>query len=190
MTEPTPPQPLPPATPGGPYVTLHSAMQAFYARRGMWTGGEPRGLLAVWLGPRCPWKAPTAGAVFWTTPDGLAAMAADAEAAPPQAWHTYHQRGQFLRRLREAGHRAGGLTTMHRASMGSPAAPQPGQSPPRAFDALVCPPAGSRAHAAFVRHVGLTLRELVEFSQTSAWAADDGLSGLASAALAPVGFET
>lgn len=190
MTNPITAQTSPAVAPGVPYVNLHSATQAFYARRSMWIDGEPSGLLAVWLGPRCPWKAPADAAVFWTTPDGLAAMAADAEAAPPQAWRTGQQKGQFLRRLREAAHRAGGLPPMRQTAAGNPAAPQPVQPAPRAFDALVCPPPGTREHAAFVRHVARTVRELVEHSQTSAWAARDGQSGPAGAALAPVGFET
>lgn len=54
-------------------------MQAFYARRGMWSEGKPRGLLSVWLGERCPWMAPGV-AVHSTTDAGLDALAADAEA--------------------------------------------------------------------------------------------------------------
>lgn len=84
------------------YFNLSPAMQAFYARRGMWADGEPRGQLAAWLGER------DHDALFWPTAEALMALRGDACKAPSEAWQSTHQRGQFLRRLCEAGERATG----------------------------------------------------------------------------------
>jgi hypothetical protein len=157
---------------GQPYIGLSNHLQAFYVRRGMWADGKPRGLLATWLGEPVPWTVPYAvhGCVaYWTTHEGLAAMRDDAIAAPPQAWRTYHQRAQFLRRLREAGERAG-------APVGQPQPKPPrfGQvAPPAApgepFATLAVPPEGTKARAAFERHVMRTLREFVDYTQGTAY---------------------
>jgi hypothetical protein len=91
------------------YIALSPSVQSFYARRGMWADGEPRGALAGWLGPR--WGLSGKGGVggesvvHWTSAEGLAGMAADVQAAAPGEWRTLQLRAQFLRRLREAAAR-------------------------------------------------------------------------------------
>lgn len=159
----------PQGCPGAPYIGLSTKLQSFYARRGMWAAGAPRGLLAVWLGDRCPWRPPAACVQHWTTCAGLTAMAADAENAPPQAWDTYHQKAQFLRRLREAKVRAGE----------PPAAPAPHGAAPAAASVpratavpftLRIPPEGTAARRAFTERTWRTLHEFVEFTQGSAYA--------------------
>lgn len=156
---------------GRPHINLSGKLRAFYARRGMWAADRPCGALAQWLGERCPWTAPLGSVAHWTTHEGLVAMAADAIAAPPQAWATGHQRAQFLRRLKEAGIRAGGARAATQADMPAPEQPTRAGVP---FAPLRIPPAGTRAHAAFVEHVGRTLRELVEHSQSSEWIDAEG----------------
>jgi hypothetical protein len=158
-----------PAAPGLPYIALGAHLQAFYARRGMWADGAPRGLLAVWLGERCPWRPPNGSVQHWTTCAGLEAMAADAEAAPPQAWQTYHQKAQFLRRLREAAARAGvaPCATVPAAGVAAPPTAGPAASVP--FEPLRIPPEGTRARQAFTEHTWRTLREFVDYSQGSAY---------------------
>lgn len=161
--------------PGAPYLNLSDAMQAFYARRGMWRDGAPAGMLAQWLGERCPWTGYGPIVAHWIAPGGLDALAADALAAPPQAWQTYHQRAQFLRRLREAGQRAG-MTPA--ASIGSAAeAAAPGAAvvalPPAVPFEPLRVPTGGKARAAFEVHVMRTVRELVEFTQGSMYSAGE-----------------
>lgn len=163
------------STIGTPYIALSASMQAFYERRGMWVNNEPAGMLATWLGERCPWKAPGCTAVYWTTPDGLSAMAADAAAAPAQAWTTYHLCAQFLRRLREAAIRAGGTAI---AMTNSPATRLAAPSTPtnacRAtpFEALRIPAEGTRARRALDEHVMRTVREFVDYSLGSEFQGD------------------
>lgn len=151
--------------PGVPFINLSDAMRAFYARRGMWANGAPRGMLALWLGEQLPQHC-NYYVSFWTTHEGLQAMSADACAAPPQAWTNHHQRAQFLRRVREAGERAGVPAYMQRQTNRMPR----GQVPPAApFAELSVPPVGTKTREAFERHVMKTLREFVEYSQGSAY---------------------
>lgn len=153
------------AAPGMPYIALSDTMQAFYARRGMWRDGAPAGLLANWTGERCPWTPPASTVQHWTTSEGPRAMAADAEAAPPQAWRTYHQKAQFLRRLRESAERAGCRQVE---------APAAARTPDRAsgapFEPLHIPADGTAARRAFVEHVMATVREFVDYTQGSEYA--------------------
>ncbi|MDP1647975.1 MAG: hypothetical protein Q8M01_07225 [Rubrivivax sp.] len=157
-------------TPGMPYVALSSAMQAFYARRGMWAEGLPKGLLAVWLGDRCPWKPPARCVQHWTSCAGLDAMAADAKAAPPQAWGTGQQKAQFLRRLREAAIRAGEAAAPPAAPIAAPTAAAAAHRATAAVPfGLRIPPEGTAARRAFTEHAWRTLHEFVEFTQSSAY---------------------
>jgi hypothetical protein len=159
---------------GKPYINLSTGMQWFYARRGMWYDDAPAGMLAAWLGERCPWKSPGYTESYWTTPGGLLALYRDARAAPPQAWQTYHQCAQFLRRLREAAIRAGlppdpdcwasGTAPQRPAAQ---RAPSPTSAPAVPFELRV-PPAG-RAREAFIRHVADVTRDFVTFTQGSAY---------------------
>jgi len=171
--------------PGAPYIALSTALQCFYARRGMWADGAPRGLLAAWLGGRCPWKPPAASVQHWTTRAGLAAMAADAENAPPQAWNTYHQKAQFLRRLREAAARSG-------EPPAAPCAAPTAASVPRAaavpFE-LHIPPEGTAARRAFTEHTWRTLHEFVNYTQGSAYTTP-GVPCCGGAACAPSSART
>lgn len=160
-------------TVGRPWVSLSRGMQALYAARGMWLDGRPQGLLASWLGERicdAPW--PDGRVEFWITSERLDAMYSDAAMLPAQAWASGQQRGQFLRRLREAKQRAGAPVT----GSGCAASPAPGRpadrQPEAPFDALVIPPAGTRAHRAFVEHTWRTLHDFVTYTQGSAYAAD------------------
>ena len=151
---------------GSPYIALSVNMLSFYARRGMWTDDKPAGLLATWLGERCPWKSTGCTVVYWTTHDGLDALAADAESVPPQAWPTPHQRAQFLRRLREAAIRAGGAgDSPTRLAAPSTSTPHAGRALP--FEPLCIPAEGSRARQAFADHVMRTMREFVDYTQGS-----------------------
>lgn len=107
-------------------------------------------------------------------PGGLLALYRDARAAPPQAWQTYHQCAQFLRRLREAAIRAGlppdpdcwasGTAPQRPAAQ---RAPSPTSAPAVPFELRV-PPAG-RAREAFIRHVADVTRDFVTFTQGSAY---------------------
>ena len=145
--------------PGLPYINLSNGMQAFYARRGMWANGAPRGMLATWLGDRA--DETRFYVSYWTTKEGLEAMAADACNAPPQAWPNYHQKAQFLRRLSEAGERAGTRSLHLKRRVGTAPAT------PAAFTELRVPPEGTRPRQAFEQHVMKTLREFVEYTQGS-----------------------
>lgn len=162
--------PAPPAAPGTPFINLSTAMQAFYARRGMWLDGKPAGLLATWLGDPCPWKVAYDGVAYWTTHAGLHAIRDDAIAAPLQGWTSYHQCAQFLRRLREAEAKAGGkppyatpLSSTRRVASTTPGAP---------FEPLSIP-AGDKARKAFELHVMTTVREFIDFTQSSAYMGED-----------------
>lgn len=146
---------------GQPYINLSAAMQAFYARRGMWAKGEPCGMLANWLGTRAPWTNPYYVS-YWTTPTGLAAMVADALDVPSQAWTTPQQRPQFLRRLRESGERAG-VPAHLQLKRDRPCAVELH----RPFSDLSVPAEGTKTREAFERHLMNTLREFVEYTQGS-----------------------
>lgn len=150
-----------------PWVNFSPAMQAFYAVRGMWADGEPRGLLATWLGTRTPWKTQGDLASFWLKPEGIEPLMRDVESAPALG---SQQRAQFVRRLREAAHRAG--LRQQQPQQPAAAVVRPSLAPSRAaaapFDPLVSPPPG-RARAAFVKHLHDSLRAVVEYSQQSAY---------------------
>lgn len=154
------------ATAGAPaplHVYITRNMQAFYARRGMWRNGSPQGALTGMLGPLVPLLSNDHRQAFYVTAEQLAALAADISRVPEGAMRG-NQRAQFLRRLREA---AG------RASLVLPA--QPGQ-PLRAaaschtvpFTALQAPTHG-KAAALFSEHVMRTVRDFVDFTQTTAY---------------------
>lgn len=156
------------AAPGTPYINLSSNMQAFFERRGMWRAGKPCGVLATWLGERCPWNLPWDAVAHWIVPARLDALIADADGAPIQAWTSTRQRAQWLRRLREAGVRAGGVRAATAVS-----ARRAGTDPLTPLNPLAGPlviPTDGRARKAFEQHVMTTLREFVVFTQGSAYA--------------------
>ena len=140
------------------YISIGERMQAHYARRGLWVGGEPIGVLRDMLGRRVDFERPAAAAVFRVTPDQCEALARDSEAQPVfTSFRNPAQRAQFLRRLREAA-----------------GAPRRGDATRPASSALPTPvpfeltrPLGGRAEKAFAEHVMRTMREFVDFTQSS-----------------------
>ena len=149
------------------YVYITTSMQALYERRGMWRDG-PRGVLAAMLGAPVPVLSNKDRQTFYVTRDQLAALRADAEAMPPQAWPTYHQRAQFLRRLREAELRSGLLVQPQAASAArqiarrAPAAPAP---LPFTWER----PEQGPAKKLLEDHIIKTLRDFVDYSQGAAY---------------------
>lgn len=139
------------------YITISKRMQEHYARRGLWVGGEPIGALRDMLGPRVDYVRPGAPAVFRVTPDQCEALARDIEAQPVHtSFRNVQQRHQFLRRLREAA----GLRSWR-----APLPPSPAPSPAIPFE--LSRPLGGKAEKAFAEHVMRTVREFVDYTQSS-----------------------
>lgn len=162
--------------PAAAYIHLTPNMQAFYAGRGMWADGQPRGVLASMLGERCPWAGQYGAISFWVTPEQIQALRQDMATCTARHALSGHQVGQFMRRLREAETRAGLPRFAQRALSGQPAPQADTRASPQAsaavpFEPLVCPPAGTRARQAFEKHVLDCIREIVDFQQTSAYGA-------------------
>jgi len=161
-------------TPAAAYIHLTTNMQAFYAGRGMWLDGQPRGVLASMLGERCPWAGQYGNVSFWVTPEQIQALRTDFATCTARCALSGQQAGQFLRRLREAEARSGLPVFAQRAIGGSPSPQAPARASALAampFTPLVCPPAGTRARQAFEKHVFDCLRDVVDFQQTSAYGA-------------------
>ena len=155
------------------YIGITTNLQALYARRGMWINGAPQGVLAGMLGPVVPFLSNDDRQVFYVTPDQLAALGQDICSVPIQAIGG-RQRAQFLRRLREAAARGGlKIPNIAAAQQGSQATalatPAGVKTPaPVPFHPLLCPPHG-KALSLFQDHVMRTMREFVDYTQSSAY---------------------
>lgn len=154
------------------HVHITSNMQALYARCGMWINGSPQGVLAGMLGPLVPFLSNDERQTFYVSADQLAALWRDMLSVPAEAVGGC-QHAQFLRRLREAARRAG-------TGIAEILAAQPGAHPtlgtlqaaaittaaPVPFHPLLCPSHG-KAMALFQDHVMRTVREFVDYTQSS-----------------------
>lgn len=156
------------------HVYIGTNLQALYAHRGMWSNGAPQGVLVGMLGPWVPFLSNNYRQAFYVSTDQLAALWRDMCSVPAEVIGG-KQHGQFLRRLREAAKR-GGL------EMSDILAAQPGSQPalsavPAARIKTAAPvpfhplqrPAQGKAVALFQDHVMRTMREMVDFSQSSAY---------------------
>ena len=158
--------------PASLHVYITTNLQALYSRRGMWINSAPQGVLAGMLGPLSPFLCNDYRQAFYVSPDQLAALWSDMCSVPAEAiGGKLH--GQFLRRLREAAKR-GGL------EMSDLLAAQPGSQPaiaavaaarikisaPVPFHPLQCPTHG-KSMALFQDHVMRTMREFVDYTQSS-----------------------
>jgi hypothetical protein len=138
-------------------ITISKNMQAHYARRGLWVGGEPIGVLRDMLGRRVDFERPAAAAVFRVSPDQCEALARDIAAQPVYtSFGNLAQRTQFLRRLREAAGMPSGVGAACRSS------PAPSTVVPFELNR----PLGGKAEKAFAEHVMRTVREFVDYTQS------------------------
>jgi hypothetical protein len=160
------------------YVYISRNMQALYARRGMWCNDAPQGRLAAMLGSVVPFLSNACRQAFYVTPDQLAALWRDMCSVPPEAIGG-HQHGQFLRRLREAALRGGlDIQQLLASEDGtlSPAGPVPAPLARSAMPAPFLPlqrPTQAKAAALFTDHVWRTMRDFVDYSQSSAYLQGD-----------------
>lgn len=155
------------------YVFITTNLQTLYARRGMWINGAPQGVLYGMLGQLVPFLSNDYRQTFYVTPDQLAALWRDMCSVPREAIGG-QQQGQFLRRLREAAKRGGlemsellaappGSQTGALATVPTARTKTSGAGP---FRPLLCPPTG-KAKLLFQEHVMRTVREFVDFTQSS-----------------------
>lgn len=157
-----------PASPGAPYFTFTGGLMAFYAARGMWADGHPRGALAAMLGPQAPFRAGYAGRdpVFFVTAEQIGMLMRDLFDNESRGL-SRRQLAQSLRRLRESLTRAGTRLPGVTSGATSPAAPTACLRPVP-FEPLVRPVSG-KAKAAFEKHVMDCVRAVVDFSQESVY---------------------
>ncbi|GAB1389895.1 MAG: hypothetical protein AMXMBFR78_11650 [Rubrivivax sp.] len=146
---------------GTPLVHISPQLRALYAARGMWVNGTPQGWLSTQIGAR---ESPGSNWFFASAAQVRELMRDLAEKG--RQVMSPAQLGQLQRRLREALVKAGeaGHWPASTAAAGAPAA-APAHNP---FEPLVVPPAG-RAREAFLKHVGDCVRDLVDYSQSSAY---------------------
>lgn len=158
------------------YITISEGVQAHYARRGLWVGGEPIGALRDMLGRRVDYERPTAAAVFRVTPDQCEALARDIVAQPVYtSFRTSQQRAQFLRRIREAAGMPRGRNLLpvqsnlpERGLPGLARAPRMANpTPPAGVPFELARPIGGKAEKAFAEHVMKTVRDFVDYTQSS-----------------------
>lgn len=144
------------------YVYITRSMQALYAVRGMWSNGSPQGALTGMLGEQVPFLSNDYRQAFYVTLEQMAALERDIGTVPAGAIG-HHQRAQFLRRLREAARRGSlDLPAVQSCHRGEPAA-DPCAVP---FQPLVRPTHG-KAAALFEEHVMRTVRDFIDFTQSS-----------------------
>jgi len=152
-------------------ITISEGMQAHYARRGLWVDGEPIGALREMLGRRVDFERPAAAAVFRVTPDQCEALARDIAAQPVYtSFRNPQQRSQFLRRLREAAGLPRGRNLLP-GPANSPGlaggARLPTPAPQTGVPFELARPVGGKAEKAFAEHVMRTVRDFVDYTQSS-----------------------
>lgn len=160
--------PRPFVTPGTPYITITDGLRGFYAARGMWANGQPQGALAAMLGARTPWKSAT-GDSFFVSSAQLEELKRDLIENGPRGLNPW-QISQSLRRFREAAVRSGAP-----AGAGRGIERQAASSAVRAmpFEPLKCPASG-KAKQSFEDHVMRTIRDFIDYSQSSAYMQQPG----------------
>lgn len=164
------------------------ALQGYYINRGMWSGNEPQGELAALLNGAEPQIDSTGGATFYLSLDQLRALQHHILHAPVEVQFASGQsRGQALRRLREAieqlefprvapgPHRgpAGGAPVTRaqarQASSGNRKVRASSSRAPVPFVSLQAPVGDPAKVRSFEEHVMKTLRDFVDFTQSSAY---------------------
>ncbi len=150
----------------GHLVTVSVGMQNYFAQQGLWVDGAPCGKLALLLDRRVTPLAPL-DARFIVTPQQLEELIREV-AVPKPAGVTGQQWAQFLRRLYESKAKPiymGPLVNpatgavLRRSDQGPAAVP---------FEPLQRPAQGP-AKVKFEDRLMQTLREFVDFTQSSAW---------------------
>ena len=87
---------------GTPNLNISPGLRAFYAARGMWSGGEPKGLLSTMLGPRLGPVDSQWGTWFYVSNAQIGELMRDLAKNGPLAGMSAVQIGQAMRRMRDA----------------------------------------------------------------------------------------